>query len=124
MEQTGGPVLNSTPNAAPIGGAKRPLLLTIARGVGVVFLIMAGVALAYELMMLAATGSYRMVPTGEFWFSIHVGSLNLVQAIVQRYIHPALWDPVIAGLLQWPAWSLLGAPGVVLAYGLPQRRRV
>ena len=64
-----------------------------------------------------------MVPSGEFWFTLHVGSLNLAQAVIQRYIHPALWDPVIDGLLQWPAWSLLGAPGVVLAFGLPAGRR-
>ncbi len=115
--------MESSDNAAPSSGAKRPIGLTIARYLGALFLLVAGVALAYEIMMMASTGSYRMVPTGEFWFTIHVGSLNLVQAVTQRYIHPALWDPIIAGLLQWPAWSLLGAPGVVLAYGLPQWRR-
>ena len=114
--------MNSSHKAATGGGARRPLGLTIGRGLGTLFLIVASVALIYEMMMMAGSGSYRMVPIGEFWFSIHVGSLNLIQAITQRYIHPLLWDPVIASLLQWPAWSLFGAPGVVLAYGLPPRR--
>jgi hypothetical protein len=108
----------------PMAASKRRLSLTLAHGVGVLFLLVAATALAFEVMAFAQTGSYRMVPSGELWFMIHVGSLNLIQAITQRYIHPALWDPVIAALLQWPAWSLLGAPGIVLAYGLPTGRRV
>lgn len=115
--------MSSSHDAAPKGGGKRRIGLTIAHGIGALFLVLAATALAYELMFFSQTGSYRMVPAGEFWFTIHVGSLNLAQAITQRYIHPFLWDPIIAGLLQWPAWSLLGGPGVVLAYGLPPGRR-
>lgn len=115
--------MGSNHEAAPNGRGKRRIPLTIARGLGALFLILAATALAYEAMVFWQTGDYRMVPSGEFWFTVHVGSLNLAQAVVQRYIHPALWDPVIAGLLQWPAWSLLGAPGVVLAFGLPRGRR-
>ena len=115
--------MSSSHDAAPKADSMQRFGLTMARAVGVLFLILAATALAFELMAFSQTGSYRMVPTGEFWFMIHVGSLNLVQAITQRYIHPALWDPIIAGLLQWPAWSLLGGPGIVLAYGLPQRKR-
>lgn len=106
-----------------MAGNKRHLGLTLAHSLGVIFLIIAATAIAFEVMPLVQTGSYRMVPSGELWFMIHVGSLNLIQAITQRYIHPALWDPVIATLLQWPAWSLLGAPGYILAYGLPKGRR-
>jgi hypothetical protein len=38
----------------------------------------------------------------------------LIQAVVQRYLHPFLWDPIITIVLQWPAWSLLGAPAAIL----------
>ncbi len=110
--------MNSSYNAA----RRRRIGMALAHGVGLVFLIIAATALAYEVMAFSQTGSYRMVPTGEIWFTVHVGSMNLIQAVTQRYIHPALWDPIIAGMLQWPAWSLLGAPGVVLAYGLPRGR--
>ena len=103
--------------------AKRPIALTVAKGAGLLFLFLAAMALTYEVMAFAQSGSYRMTPTGEIWFTLHVGSLNFAQAITQRYIHPALWDPIIAGMLQWPAWSLFGGPGVVLAYGLPRAGR-
>jgi hypothetical protein len=44
-----------------------------------------------------------------------------MQAVVQRFLHPLLWDPVIATILQWPAWSLLGAPAAVLIAITPNR---
>jgi len=71
------------------------------------------VAFANDLISFAQTGTYRVIPAGQVWFDIHVASLNLMQAVVQRFLHPLLWDPVIATMLQWPAWSLLGAPAAV-----------
>ncbi len=40
---------------------------------------------------------------GQVWFLNARGSLNLTQAIVQRYLHPALWEEVIVPLLMQPA---------------------
>jgi hypothetical protein len=79
------------------------------------------VAFANDLISFAQTGTYRMIPTGQVWFDTHVASLNLMQAVVQRFLHPSLWDPVIATILQWPAWSLLGAPAAVLIAIAPNR---
>lgn len=80
------------------------------------------VALAYELLAFAVTGTYRVIPIGEVWFDVHVASLNVVQAVVQRYLHPLLWDPLLVTVLQWPAWSLLGAPAAVVIAAAPRRR--
>lgn len=52
----------------------------------------------YEFAMFGALGRYEPTTIGRLWFDLHVGSLNLVQAIVQRYIHPSLWDPVVVFL--------------------------
>jgi len=82
--------------------------------VGLVFLGMAVAALAYELWQASASGAYRMIAAGELWFKLHGPSLNFSQAVIQRYVHPALWDPGIVTLLKWPAWSLFGAIGAVL----------
>ncbi len=82
---------------------------------GGLLLGLALLALAYELWSALQGGGYRMIAAGELWFKIHGPSLNLSQAIVQRYIHPVVWDPAIITLLQWPAWSILGALGAVLS---------
>ena len=42
-------------------------------------------------------------PLGELWFRLHPGSLNLLQAVVERYIWPPLWDPAISSVLLSPA---------------------
>lgn len=91
---------------------------------GVLLLALALVALLYELVMAAQTGGYRTIAAGELWFRLHAYSLNLAQAITQRYLLPSLWDPVIVSLLQWPAWSIIGAPGAILAFlFFPRTRR-
>ncbi len=79
-------------------------------------------ALVYELTAALQAGEWRIVPAGEIWFTLHTASLNLVQAIVQRYLHPFLWDPVISGFLQWPLWASFGGPGIALLTIFGSRR--
>lgn len=97
------------------------LAVMAAGTVGWVLVILALAALAYELQASFEAGGYRMITAGALWFRLDLESLNLAQAIIQRFIHPYLWDPVIAGMLQWPAWSLLGGPGVGLALAFSMR---
>lgn len=63
---------------------------------------------------------------GEIWFALSPDTLNLMQAVVQRYISPALWDPTIVSLLQLPAVALFGlltAFAAVLLYGTALLKR-
>lgn len=106
--------------AAPAGrrGAGRWLF-----GLGILLIILALLALIYEVVMAASAGGYRPIAAGELWFGLHPYSLNLSQAVTQRYLLPSLWDPIMVSLLQWPAWSILGAPGAILAILFRQRTR-
>ena len=99
-----------------------PLWGRIAHLAGWLLILAALAALGNELGVALEHGAYRPIAAGELWYRLDVSSLNLVQAITQRYLHPVLWDPVIAGILQWPAWSLLGAPGAALLIAFPWRR--
>lgn len=45
---------------------------------------------------------------GEIWFSLSPDSLNLMQAVTQRYVSPELWDPTIVAVLKLPAVLSLG----------------
>ena len=64
-----------------------------------------------------------MRPMGELWFSLSPSTLNLAQAVVQRYIDPALWDDRILPILNWPTVAVLGIPGLLLIVLLRRRRR-
>lgn len=90
---------------------------------GMLLLALALAAFLYELALATGNGGYRAIAAGELWFRLQPYSLNLSQAIIQRYLHPGLWDPLIVSALQWPAWSLLGAPGAVLAFFFSSRTR-
>lgn len=78
-----------------------------------------------EIAAWRADGVWRLLALGEVWFRLDVGSLNLVQAVIQRYLYPAIWDPGVVTVLLWPAWPCFAAIGAVLAFfGLrPKRRR-
>ncbi len=54
-----------------------------------------------------------ITPLGELWFNHLPNSLNLTQAIVQRYLSPALWDIIFVPVLLMPAWKGLAISGGV-----------
>jgi hypothetical protein len=45
---------------------------------------------------------------GEAWFSLSPTSLNLMQAVTQRYVSPELWDPTIISVLKLPLVAITG----------------
>ncbi|PCJ70449.1 MAG: hypothetical protein COA62_07630 [Rhodobiaceae bacterium] len=80
--------------------------------------------LAFVLMTLAA-GAYDLWGPdarsgffhtgGEVWFELSRNTLNLMQAVVQRYLSPSLWDPAIVSVLKLPLVAVLGLIGAALA---------
>ena len=62
------------------------------------------------LVLLAlAAGLYLMFgsdPLGALLFRLDSGLLSLVQAGVQRYLLPMLWDHVLLPVLEAPAWGV------------------
>lgn len=87
-------------------------------------LVVAGIAiLARDLLGWLNEGAFVLITAGELWFTLHDGSLNLIQAVTQRYIFPQLWDPVAVTVLLWPAFLVIGVPGLILSW-LFRRRTI
>jgi hypothetical protein len=99
---------------------------TIRRLLGIFFVVVALVVLAADLLAAAKNADSRIMPLGQLWYTLDSGSLNLVQVIIERYIWEPLWDPVLAGFLQWPAAPVFGLLGIVLLVApvvrLPKRQ--
>jgi len=93
------------------------------RVLGWLLLLGAMVVVARDILRFVETDAYAAIVLGELWFDLHVGSLNLAQAVIQRYLHPALWDPAIVWLLRLPAWLVFAVPGLVLTVLCRRRRR-
>lgn len=77
------------------------------------------VALAVQTLLsdLHITGSgldYRPEALGQAWHGFHRPSLNLVQAIVERYVLPQLWGYLLLPLLLQPAWLVAAGAGALL----------
>ena len=93
----------------------------VLRGIGW-FLLAAGVVLlGRDLLFLLTEGRFESMALGFLWHSLHSSSLQLSEAVVSRYLHAYLWHPVIATVLVWPAFAVLGGLGALLV--LLTRRR-
>jgi hypothetical protein len=88
--------------------------MIVIRVLAWLFLLATLVAAGAELIASLQAGTWTPLTAGELWFKTHVYSLNLAQALIQRYVHPAIWDPGIVTVLLWPAWLVALIPALVL----------
>lgn len=93
----------------------------ISRFLGFWLFAAALVSLVHDGARSIAASSLVVTSLGELWFSISPPSLNLTQAVIERYLHPFLWDPLLVSILQAPAAVVLMA--VALLFALIGRRR-
>ena len=84
------------------------------RTLGSGFLLVALIALIFDIATaLFGSGGFAVTALGNLWFTLHSSSLNGLQAGIQRFVSPYLWDPVISAVLQMPVWAAFGAIGLV-----------
>lgn len=88
-------------------------------------LALAAAAAVVDLWSSAAReGAPRLAALGEWWAWAHRDSLLLLQPAIERHISPALWDPGILTILEWPAAIDFAALGGLLWLATrPWRRR-
>jgi hypothetical protein len=78
-------------------------------------LFLAGLSvLVRDVLVSIEAKRWAPIALGQLWFDLNRSSLNLTQAIVQRYIHPFLWDPVIITLLLCWAFAVLILLGLTI----------
>ena len=75
-------------------------------------------AIALVLVIIEAYGYFRdgywqSYLLGQFWYSWSPGTLNLTQAVTERYLHWWLWDYGIGQLVIWPLWVSAGGLGLL-----------
>jgi len=98
--------------------------MRVCRFLGVLFLTVGVIALCHDLLAtLRGADGFHLSALGEWWFSLHPDSLQLLQPAVERHLSPALWDPGIQTLLEWPlAIEGLVLGSLLLLLGRPWRR--
>ena len=86
-------------------------------------LVVAMFLLGRDVVLWLDGGRLKFTATGQAWYWVDPGSLNLLQAVIERYVHPHLWDPVIFTVLEWPAFAVIGGPALAIAVLLEWRKR-
>src|SRR5271167_5263072 len=86
----------------------------IGRLIGWIFFLAGLSVLARDAFIWIDTKHWAPIALGQLWYNLNSSSLNLVQAVVQRYIHPFLWDPIIVSILLSWAFAVLMILGVLL----------
>ena len=88
--------------------------MIVGRVIGWIVLLAGAAVLVRDGLVWIDTKHWAPIALGQLWYQLNRSSLNLVQAVVQRYIHPFLWDPIIVSLLLSSAFAVLMILGVLL----------
>jgi hypothetical protein len=88
--------------------------MIVGRVIGWIALLAGASVLVRDLLVWIDTKHWQPIALGQLWYDLNRASLNLVQAVVQRYIHPFLWDPIIVSILLSWAFLVLMVLGVLL----------
>jgi hypothetical protein len=108
--------------------------MTVARIFGFVLILIGLAALGRDTLASASAGKLDLLALGRLWFELSPGSLNGLQAGVERYLSvwfwdavlsPMLhwfWDAVLSPMLHWPAFLYPMVPGLLLAIFCRRRK--
>lgn len=96
--------------------------MILLRIIGYLLLFLAIAALGAEILMSVQAGEWVALAVGDVWAEIDRNSISLVQAGLERHVHPYLFDPILLTILLWRAWLVAGIPALVILL-LARRRR-
>ena len=97
--------------------------MVVLRVIGWLLIVAALLALGWDIFFWIHDGRFAFQPAGAAWYRVLPGSMNFIQAVIERHIWKTLWDPVIESVLRLPLWLVLGIPGLLLALVARTRKR-
>lgn len=97
----------------------------VVRVFGYLLLLTGLAALGAEILKSLETGAWTPVPLGQRWTDIFgFQSLQAIQVGLERHLGiPFLWDPVVQGVFEAPAWVPLCVLGLILIVFARRRRQ-
>jgi hypothetical protein len=84
------------------------------RLIGWIVFLAGGAVLVRDVIVWINTGIWSPIALGQLWYELNRSSLNMTQAVTQRYIHPFLWDPIIVSILLCWAFAVLMTLGLLI----------
>ncbi|MFN0262335.1 hypothetical protein ACKTEK_00500 [Tepidamorphus sp. 3E244] len=93
----------------------------LARLLGFIIFAAALITMVHDGALSIAASELVITSLGEMWFAYSPPGLNLTQAIIERNIHPYLWDPIMLSILKSPAALVFMVIALIFAF-LGRRR--
>ena len=97
------------------------IIRTFVQIIGGVILAAGGTAFVFMVGVVFAGDGRMRQSLGQVWFQhdpfvdiVDTASLPLLGAIIERKVHPFLWNPVATTILGWPSWTALLVVALVL----------
>lgn len=88
--------------------------MLIARIIGWVFFLTGLPLLATDVLVWNDTGFWSPMALGQLWQYLDYPSMTFVRGLIDIYITPYAWDPVIVGMLVCWAFAALMAIGLLI----------
>jgi hypothetical protein len=88
--------------------------MIVGRVIGWLVLLAGVSVLGRDVTVWIETKTWAPVAFGQLWYEFNRSSLNLVQAVIQRYFSPFLWNPIIVSILLCWAFAVLIGVGVFI----------
>ena len=97
--------------------------MILGRLIGWIVFLAGAAVLVRDFLVWVDTKTWAPIALGQLWYQLNRSSLNLAQAIIQRYIHPFLWDPIILSILLCWAFAVLMVLGLLILVIFGRRSR-
>jgi hypothetical protein len=97
--------------------------MIVGRLIGWVIFLAGAAVLVRDILVWVDTKIWAPIALGQLWYQLNRSSLNLVQAVIQRYLHPFLWDPIILSILLCWAFAVLMVLGLLILVIFGRRSR-
>ena len=99
------------------------MIRLIVRFLGLVLLAAAFAALVIDGTRSIAANTLLLTPLGQTAMWLFPNKFPLLQPMIEKNIHPLLWNPILLSALRLPAWLGLGLLGVACLELARKRQR-
>ena len=79
---------------------------------GAMFILGSLGAFGYDAWTWLTSGTWGLSTVGEVWYDLSPNSIQLLQAFIQRFISPLLWERGFIPFLLFPLSFALGILGI------------
>jgi len=80
--------------------------MIVGRIIGWIVFVAALPVLATDVLLWIESGYWVPLRLGQLWCNLDRPSLRVIQAVIQGYVDPYAWDPVMTTVLA--CWAFLG----------------